>query len=170
METQTLEVISVNIWQIVVSLCNLLILFFVLKKFLYAPIKKALAERSATVEKEYSDARKATGIAEESRMKWEKKLREAEDEAAGIVKEATGAAQTRSNEIISEARARAGSIIREAEDEASLARKKAEGEIREEIVDVSGRLAEKLLSREINESDHQKLIDDFIGGLEKDGE
>ncbi|MFR3309587.1 MAG: hypothetical protein ACLTTQ_03065 [Christensenellales bacterium] len=42
------------------------------------------------------------------------------------------------------------------------------GEIREEIVDVSGCLAEKLLEREINEGDHQKLIDDFIGDLEND--
>ena len=62
METQTLEVISINIWQIVVSLCNLIILFFVLKKFLYKPVKKVLAERSAAVEKEYSDARNASGV------------------------------------------------------------------------------------------------------------
>lgn len=168
METQTLEVISINIWQIVVSLCNLIILFFVLKKLLYKPVKKVLAERSAAVEKEYSDARNASGIAEESRMKWENKLRDADAEAAAVVRDATSAAQTRSSEIIAEARERAGGIIREAEDEASLAKKKAQGEIREEIVDVSGCLAEKLLEREINESDHQKLIDDFIGDLEND--
>ena len=168
METQTLEVISINIWQIVVSLCNLIILFFVLKKFLYKPVKKVLAERSAAVEKEYSDARNASGIAEESRMKWENKLRDADAEAAAVVRDATSAAQTRSSEIIAEERERAGGIIREAEDEASLAKKKAQGEIREEIVDVSGCLAEKLLEREINEGDHQKLIDDFIGDLEND--
>ena len=168
METQTLEVISINIWQIVVSLCNLIILFFVLKKFLYKPVKKVLAERSAAVEKEYSDARNASGIAEESRMKWENKLSDADAEAAAVVRDATSAAQTRSSEIIAEARERAGGIIREAEDEASLAKKKAQGEIREEIVDVSGCLAEKLLEREINEGDHQKLIDDFIGDLEND--
>ena len=89
METQTLEVISINIWQIVVSLCNLIILFFVLKKFLYKPVKKVLAERSAAVEKEYSDARNASGIAEESRMKWENKLRDADAEAAAVVRDAT---------------------------------------------------------------------------------
>jgi len=41
----TLDVISVNIWSILISLCNLLILFFIIKKFLYKPVRKMLAER-----------------------------------------------------------------------------------------------------------------------------
>ena len=32
---QTLEIISVNLWQILISLANLLIIFLILKKFLY---------------------------------------------------------------------------------------------------------------------------------------
>ena len=43
----TLDVISVNIWSILISLCNLLILFFIIKKFLYKPVRKMLAERQA---------------------------------------------------------------------------------------------------------------------------
>ena len=44
----TLDVISVNIWSILISLCNLLILFFIIKKFLYKPVRKMLAERQWT--------------------------------------------------------------------------------------------------------------------------
>ncbi len=32
---QSLDVISVNLWQILISLCNLLILYLILKQFLY---------------------------------------------------------------------------------------------------------------------------------------
>ena len=42
---QTLDVISVNIWQIVISLANLALLFLLLKKFLYQPVKRMLAKR-----------------------------------------------------------------------------------------------------------------------------
>ena len=42
---QNLEVISINFWQMLVSLANLLILFLILKKFLYAPVLKALDQR-----------------------------------------------------------------------------------------------------------------------------
>ena len=34
---QTLDIISVNIWQILISLINLLIMYLILKKFLFGP-------------------------------------------------------------------------------------------------------------------------------------
>ena len=46
---QPSEIITVNIWQIVVSLLNLLILFVIVKKFLYKPIKKTLSERERSL-------------------------------------------------------------------------------------------------------------------------
>ena len=41
-------------------------------------------------------------------------------------------------------------------------RQKAAAGIKQEIVEVSGALAEKLLEREINQQDHRALIDSFI--------
>jgi len=53
---QTLDIISVNIWQIIISLVNLLIIFLIIKKFLYKPVKKMLEDRQSTIENEYSQA------------------------------------------------------------------------------------------------------------------
>ena len=39
---QNLDVISINLWQVLISLCNLLLLFLILKKFLYQPVRKLL--------------------------------------------------------------------------------------------------------------------------------
>ena len=47
---QTLEVISVNVWQIIISLCNLLILFLIIKKFLFQPVQKMLDKRKASLD------------------------------------------------------------------------------------------------------------------------
>ena len=44
-EVQNLDIISVNIWQILISLINLLLLFLIIKKFLYKPVKKFIAQR-----------------------------------------------------------------------------------------------------------------------------
>ena len=44
---QPLDIISINIWQIVISLINLVILFFIVKKILFEPVKKMVAEREA---------------------------------------------------------------------------------------------------------------------------
>ena len=42
---QTLDIISVNIWQIIISLSNLVILFLLVKKFLFKPVKSMIAKR-----------------------------------------------------------------------------------------------------------------------------
>ena len=51
LEVQTLDIISVNVWQILISLCNLLILFLVIKKFLFAPINRVFEARRADIDK-----------------------------------------------------------------------------------------------------------------------
>ena len=51
-----LDVISVNIWQILASLANLLLLTWILKRFLFKPVKKMLDNRRAAI-----DGRKGGG-------------------------------------------------------------------------------------------------------------
>ena len=159
---QTLDVISVNLWQILISLANLLILFKIIKKFLYKPVKNVIAQRDAEIEERYIAASKAQEAADENREKWETRLSGAESEADTIIASATENAKIRSEKIVEEANVKAHSIIRKAETEAQLEMQKAEESIRREIVEVSTALAGKLLEREINVDDHRGLIDSFI--------
>ena len=165
---QSLDVISVNLWQILISLANLVILFLVLKKFLFKPVKKVLDRRAASVESEYSEAEKAKAEAQADRDAWEEKMKGAEEQADAIMHSATKKAQLRGDKIVSEAREKADVIIRQAKTSAELERKKAEDSIKKEIVDVSAALTEKMLDREINMQDHRAMIDSFIEGLGDD--
>lgn len=159
---QTLDVISVNIWQILISLVNLFLLFIIIKKFLYKPVKKVMAQRQSQIDEQYSAAAKAEAEANESRKRYEQQLSGANDKADEILKSATENARYREEKIIADAKLRADSIIRAAETEADLERKKAADGIKREIVEVSGALTEKMLEREINTDDHRALIDSFI--------
>ena len=141
---QTLDIITINIWSILISLANLVLLFFILKRFLYKPMKKVLEERRLAVDKQYEDADKAKLLAEESKEAREQK------------------AQNRSDVILTRANEKAESIIKRAESDAELERKKAETDIKKEIAEVSAALAEKMLEREINIDDHRNLIETFI--------
>ena len=162
---QNLEIISVNIWQIVISLANLLILFLLIKKFLYKPVKKMLESRKNAVEKQYEDAAAAKKTAEEDKAAWEEKMQSAETEADAIIKDAADTAQRRGESIVADAREKASGIIRDAETEADLERRRAQKDIKEDIVDLSSLLTEKILSREINPDDHKELIDSFIDSI-----
>lgn len=165
----TLDIISVNIWQILISLINLFIIFLILKKFLYKPVKKVLDERKKTLDDSYSSAAEAERQAQENKEAWEKKMETASEEAEDILQSATANANRRSERIIAEARERADGIIRQAETDADLERKKAEDDIKQEIVTVSTALTERILGREITTEDHQALIDAFIDDIDEDG-
>lgn len=162
---QSLDIISVNLWQILISLANLLIIFLILKKFLYKPVKKVLEERRLAIDTDYSEAAAAKEQALLDKSTYEEKLLSAGDEADRIIKTAVDTASAREREILEDAKDRADRIVKKAEADAVLERKKAEADIRREIVEVSTLVSEKMLRREISAEDHKQLIDSFIDDI-----
>ncbi|MBQ5887556.1 MAG: F0F1 ATP synthase subunit B [Clostridia bacterium] len=159
---QTLDVISVNIWQILISLLNLYILYLIVKRFLFKPVKAVLEERRRELDSQYDAAEEERRIALASRREWEAKMQAADAEAGAILQSAAERAKHRGDALMAEAKLRADSIVRLAENEADLERKKAVEGVKREIIEVSGALTEKILGREINAEDHRNLIQSFI--------
>ena len=157
-----LGVISVNIWNIIIALCNLLILTLLVKKFLFKPVKKVMDSRRAAIDADYAEAKSAREAAEEDRLNYAAAMAAAKQTSDQIIAEAARTAEHRGNEIISEAREKANDIRRQAEADALLEKKKAEDDMKREIADVSAQLTGKLLEREINAEDHRSLIDSFL--------
>ena len=141
---QTLDVISVNLWQILISLINLFLLFLMFKKFLFKPVQNILAKRQKELDDQYDAAKDAQLKADENRQAWEDKLALADSQADAILQSATENAKYRGDKMVAEAKERAAGIIRAAETEAELERQKAADGIKREIVEVSGVLTEKL--------------------------
>lgn len=167
---QPLDIISVNLWQILISLVNLLLIFLIVKRFLFAPVRKMMAERQQAIDSRYAAAEEAEREAEASRTAWEEKLEGAQAEADAILQNAADTAKYRAAQIVREASEKAEGILERAEAEAVLTQKKAEDGIKREIVDISAAIAEKMLEREVDTRDHRAMIDSFIGQLgERDG-
>ena len=164
---QTLDVISVNIWHIVISLANLILLFLILKKFLYKPVKKMLKDRQDAIDSQYQQAQDSLDSAKDKEKEWEEKMQGAKTEADAIIAKATEQADVKGQKIIAEAMEKADGIVKRAQTQAELETKKARSQIKKEIVTVSTALTEKMLEREINSNDHEALIDSVI---EKIGE
>ena len=163
---QFLDVISVNIWAILASLANLLLLTWILKRFLFKPVKKMMDARRAAIDDTYAQAQAARDEAEENRRNYEEAMAAAKMTGDQIIADANRTAEFRSSEIMAEARERAAEIRRQAETDAILERKKAEDEMKHEIANVSAQLTGKLLQREINEEDHRELIDSYLKDLD----
>ena len=167
---QPSDIISVNLWQIIVSLLNLVILFLLIKKFLYQPVKNVLKSRQDKIDEKNNQAEAYLSEAQKTKADLEAKLNDSENKADEILNEATLNAQRRGEKIVSDAHDEAETIIRQAKTNAELEMKKAESEIKNQIVDVSFELSKKIIEREIKEEDHHKLIDTFISNIGDDDE
>ena len=140
--------VSIGWWEILVTMCNTLITFLIIKKFLYKPVRKMLAARSEEVESMYSTAEKAQS--------------EAEQEAAEIVGSATRRAAERSDEILRESSQQASAMVKKAERVIEQERIKAHKELKDEVADLSVMIASKIVERDVKPEDHERFIEDFI--------
>lgn len=168
---QSLAVISLNLWNVLISLCNLLILFLILKKFLFERVKKAMAQRQEELDNQYQQAARAEEDALANQKKWEQTMSGAKQQADEMLRSAAVRAERRSDQIVADARERADGILRQAESEVELERRKAADEMKHELVDLSTQLAEKMLQREIRQQDHHEIIQSFVDqiGEKNDG-
>ena len=63
MKLGTLDLVSIVPWEIVTQLINLLLLFLLLKHFLFKPVQNILNARQAEIDKTYADAAARRGSA-----------------------------------------------------------------------------------------------------------
>ena len=149
----------------IATLINTLILFLVLKHFLFKPVNKILDERKQNVEETYRQADEQLSEAARLESEYTEKLANAKEESAEIVKNATKRAQTRSDEIIAEAKKEASSLMVKANADIEKEKKRAVNQIKDEISDIALAVAEKVVEKEIDPKDHERLIESFISEL-----
>ena len=163
-----LQIVSFNLWQVLISLANLTLLYLGLKKFLYKPVKAVLENRKAAIAKAYDEAEEYRNSANAAREEYAAKLATAHGKADEIIHDATVIANRRGDKIVSDAREKAEEIVRQGEMEAAMEKKKAMASIRRDITDVSAAMTEQLLKREMKEGDHRNMIDEFLKGVGED--
>lgn len=162
MSVQSLDIISVNVWQILISLANLLIMFLILKRFLFKPVQKIVADRKQQVDKLYGDAEENRTAAMGMKQEYETRLATAREEADSLVRNAVQTAQRKGDAIVSEASGQASHLKQKAEEEIKLERKQMLLGVRSEISDIAVGIASKVVEREISKQDHDAFVDEFI--------
>ena len=159
---QSLDIISVNIWDILISLANLLIMLFIVKKFLFKPVMKVMQERQNQVEKIYDDANQDRSDAAGMKQEYEQRLAAAREEADGLVRNAVQTAQRRGDAIVAEAASQASHLKQKAEEEIAMEKKQMLRSVQGEISDMAVSIASKVVEREIQQKDHDAFVDEFI--------
>jgi len=152
------------LWQLV----NFFVLLFLLRKFLYSPIKDMLDQRAAQINGDLDDAEARRKEAEELKAKYEEKLKDARGEAQEIVDNAETRANKKAKDIINKAEERAENLKAKKLEEIEQAKKEAAAELRDSIADYTVLAANKLIQEQLDQKTHQKMIMDFIDQLDEE--
>lgn len=157
--------ISFNAWTALFTLLNTITLFLVLRHFLFKPVMKMIKDRQEEIDTMYREANEAKSSANALEAEYQQKLSVAADTSERIVKEAVDRGRQREDEIIRQANADASAIRSKAAADIAQEKKKALNDAKDEISGMAIAIAEKVVGRQINEADQDKLVDEFIDQL-----
>ena len=157
--------IGVNFWTALFVLLNTIVLYLVLKKFLFVPVMNMIKSRQDEIDAMYKEAGDAKDAAQALEAEYKEKLSQAALTGERMVKEAVERGQRREEEIVRQANMEAEAIMDKASADIAREKKKALNDAKNEISDIAMSIAEKVVGRELNPQDHLDLVDGFIDRL-----
>ncbi len=157
--------VGVNFFTMIFAWINLVILYVFLKKLLFKPVKKMIDSRQQEIDDMYSEAESSRESANEMKAEYEEKIAKANEESEEILRSAQRRAELREEEILKEANVKAARVLERAEEQIELEKKQAINDVKDEVSSIAIDIAEAVIERDINKTDHDALIDEFIDKL-----
>ena len=159
-------ILGLSLTKFLLHLLNFAILFVALWLILYKPVMKFIRERQARIEKEKADTEENLRASEEARRTSEERLNALDKEIEEKRQAAELATESRCEERIRETEERADRIVKDAERAARERAEKVVAEAREGIKDAAITLAESIIEEKIDKVD-DGLIDDALKDWKK---
>ena len=147
---------------ILFTIINLLVLFFLLKKFLFGRVNAVLEQRAALVKGEISSAEENNRQAEALKAQYEGKLTDARHEAAKIVADAQNRAQRVYEGKMAEAETDAKRLRSEAEAQIAEQRDAMLRGARNEVASLALLAAAKAAGKAMDGAGDRALVEAFL--------
>ncbi len=148
--------------QVVTQILGFLIMLWLLRKFAWGPVLGMLEGRRAKIAGEFTEAERRQADADALKAKYEQELRGIDALARQKLQEAVAEGQKVGAEIRQQAQVEAQKRIARAEDEIAREREKQKEIVKEQIIDLSMRTAEKILRARIDDAAQRRLAGEFI--------
>ena len=149
-------------WSLVLKFFNFFVLVGLLLYFVGKPLKAYLSKRHDTVKTRLEETEKVLKDAQAIRAQYQERLDKLDGEIEVFKKQTMQEAEAEKKKIIEEAHAFAERIREQARLTAEQENKDMARRIKEEISRLTMEKAEQLITEKITQSDHDKLVEEFI--------
>ena len=138
------------VWVII----NLLVLYLLLKKFLFKPVCKMMDERSAKIQSDLD--------AEKIKADYEAEIADAHSQAVEITNKAKAQAGRECDLMLENARAESAKIMKEAEKSIANEKEKAMDDAKYQIADLAILAAAKVIKKNVGGDSDRETVDEFL--------
>lgn len=160
LDTQTLIGIGLQV-------INIIILFAILYKVLYQPVKYILSRRQENIQDQFQSAEDKEVQAQKLIDEYEEKLSSIDEERDAILSEARAQASEEKEKILQDAEKQARKLKDDVEKTLENERKQLRRNSKEQVIELSAILAEKTLRESINQKTQEEKFDESISELEQ---
>jgi F-type H+-transporting ATPase subunit b len=151
------------------QIINFLIIAYILKRFLYKPIRKMLEERRLKIDQSLADAENAKAALENAGLERKKILEGAKNDAGALAAAAKISLEENKQKMTEEAKKQSEQIITDAKQKASAEFDGLSKRIGQISVDLSGKILSKVFADLFTEDEKQKVIAKALDKIEKGG-
>jgi F-type H+-transporting ATPase subunit b len=153
---------GLEIGQIVTHIIGFLIAVLLLKKFAWKPLLSILEQRRSKIKSEFDKIDKEKKKVDDLVSDYQTKLKEIDSLARVKIQEAAREGQKLANEIKENARGESKEILTRAREEIQMDVDKAKVQLKNDLVNMTMRAAEKLIRERLDEEKDRELIARFI--------
>lgn len=162
-----MEKLGINAYQLLAQVVNVLILLFVLKKFLLKSMVALLEKRKASIASQVKVEEDLERKVKELEKKEQQVLRQAKTKADDIIKEAQVKATKEASEIVNQARQESKKVLRDADTDAKLEFEKSQARLQTMVTKEAVILANRALAGILSKDDQKKITEVQIAKLVK---
>jgi F-type H+-transporting ATPase subunit b len=149
------------------TLLTFAVMVALLSKLAFKPIVQALDRRAQTIRQSLDDAEQSRREAKKLMDDYQQQLQAARTEANQILEQARGLGENVRQDVVKQASTEAAAAIKRAQVEIEREKEKSLQELRTTVASLSVQIAGKVIGREVNESTHRQLVEDFLRDLGK---
>jgi F-type H+-transporting ATPase subunit b len=155
-------------WKLILThIVGFVIMVLILKKFAWKPILGMLEERRQKIKSEFDNIENEKNEVAEVRADYEAKLKDIDNLSRRKLTEVINEGRKVAAEIKEQGRNNAKEIIARAKSELERDVEKARAALKEDMVRMTIAAAEKVITAELDEAEHHRLISEYIDEVEK---
>ena len=154
--------LGIDFQEIILHIINVVVLFIVLRIFLYKPVSRFMKRRSDGIAQQIDDAAKKQAEAEQLRARYDEMIKHAQGLAGELIAKSKETADEQARQIIEEAEKNAGLILEKSKSDIAYLQAQAKENMRDEITQMAIDIAERVLRREITAEDNMETINRFF--------